>query len=93
MLVRARRWMREQAAFLVVAVGVTAGFLYLLVEPTHWRRGTGVISFALLIGAVLRLVLPGYVAGLLAVRSRGIDTALYLVLGGLIIAVDIRLNH
>jgi hypothetical protein len=85
--------MREQAAFLLVVLGVVAGFLYLLVEPTHWRRGTGVIAFALLLAALLRLVLRGYVAGLLAVRSRAVDTALYLLLGGLIIAVDIRLNH
>jgi hypothetical protein len=83
---------REQLAFLVVALGVLAGFLYLLVEPSHWRRGTGVIAVALLIGAALRLVLRGYGAGLLAVRNRWSDTALYLLLGGLMLAVDIRLH-
>jgi hypothetical protein len=83
---------RDQLAFLTVALGVLAGFLYLLVQPTHWRRGTGVIAVALLIGAVLRLVVRGYGAGLLAVRGRWTDTALYLVLGGLILAVDIRLH-
>lgn len=93
MLARARRWVREQTAFLIVVLGVVAGFLYLLVEPTHWRRGTGVIALALLAGGVLRLVLRAYTAGLLAVRSRWLDTVLYLALGGLIIAVDIRLNH
>jgi hypothetical protein len=30
--------------------------------------------------------------GLLAVRSRWFDTATYLVLGGLILAVDLRLH-
>jgi hypothetical protein len=85
--------MREQAAFLVVVLGVLAGFLFLLVAPSHWRRATGVIALALLAAGFLRLVLRGYVAGLLAVRNRAVDTVLYLVLGGLIIAVDIRLNH
>ena len=86
------RWIREQRAFLVVVAGVVAGFVYLLFQPDHWRRGTGVIGVALLAAAMLRLFLRGYGVGLLAVRARWVDTLLYLALGGGILALDIRLH-
>jgi hypothetical protein len=88
----ARRWIREQRAFLLVALVVVAGFVYLVFQPAHWRRGTGVIAVALVFAAVLRLFLRGYDAGLLAVRNRWLDTLLYLALGGCILAMDIRLQ-
>ena len=84
--------MREQRAFLAVLVVLAAGFVYLLIEPSHWRRGTGVMAVALLGAAVLRVLLRGYDAGLLAVRSKWLDAVFYLVLGGCILAVDIRLQ-
>jgi len=90
---RSWRWLREQFAFLIVVGGVLAGFLVLLVWPGHWRRGTGLIGAALVLAAALRLLLRGYAPGLLAVRNRWVDTVLYLVVGGLILAVDIRLNR
>jgi hypothetical protein len=86
------RWVREQRAFLVVVAGVAAGFVYLIFQPDHWRRGTGVIAAALLVAALLRLFLRGYGAGMLAVRSRWVDTLIYLVLGAGILALDIRLH-
>ena len=91
-LARAWSWTREQIAFLIVAVGVAAGFGYLLVEPAHWRRGTGVISMALLVGAVLRMFVRPSRAGMLAVRGKLVDTLAYILLGGVILAVDIRLH-
>jgi hypothetical protein len=88
----ALRWISEQLAFLAVLLVLAAAFAYLIAEPNHWRRGSGVISVGVLLAAVLRTVLPSARAGLLAVRSRWVDAALYLAMGGLILAVDIRLH-
>ncbi|MCW2656225.1 MAG: hypothetical protein JWR06_418 [Jatrophihabitans sp.] len=93
MLGRAWRWIAEQVAFLIVLAGVAAAFVYLLVQPGHWRRGTGALSVALLFAALVRLVLPTARAGMLAVRNRWADTFCYLLLGGLVLAVDIRLRN
>ncbi|SHG01405.1 Protein of unknown function [Jatrophihabitans endophyticus] len=92
MLARSWRWIREQLAFLIVLAGVVAAFGYLLVEPGHWRRGTMALGVVVLVAGVLRLTMPTARVGLLAVRSRWLDTVVYLVLGGLILAVDIRLH-
>jgi Protein of unknown function (DUF3017) len=46
-----------------------------------------------LLAGVLRGALPTRWIGLLAVRARWVDTVSYLLLGGLILAVDIRLHH
>lgn len=86
------RWVREQRAFLAVVVVLVAGFVYLVFQPSHWRRGTGVMAVALLAAAVLRVALRGYGAGLLAVRSKWLDGLIYLLLGVCILAVDIRLQ-
>ncbi|WP_375481017.1 DUF3017 domain-containing protein [uncultured Jatrophihabitans sp.] len=90
---RTWRWVREQLAFLIVLAGLAAGFCYLVAEPDHPVRGTLAISVVALGAAVLRLVLPGAAVGMLAVRGRWIDTACFLVFGGLILATDIRLRH
>jgi hypothetical protein len=50
------------------------------------------IAGAVLLAAVLRLLLPDPAAGMLAVRRRWLDVSIYLVLGGLILFVDIRLK-
>ena len=46
-----------------------------------WRRGLLVVAAAPLLGALFRLVLPPRQAGMLVVRSRGIDVALLAGLG------------
>ena len=86
-------WVREQLAFLAVLVGLGVSFCFLLAEPQHPVRGTLAISAVALAAAVLRLVLPDASAGMLAVRNRWIDSASLFVLGGLILATDIRLRH
>jgi hypothetical protein len=53
---------------------------------------SGVVAVAVLLAGLLRAVLPTPRAGLLAVRGRWVDTVLYLVLGGLILGLDIRLH-
>ena len=92
MLRSALRWINDQLAFLAVLVVLAAAFGYLIVEPGHWSRGSGVIALGVLLAGMLRTVLPTSRVGLLAVRSRWVDAALYLALGGLILAVDIRLH-
>lgn len=56
---------------LLVLAFVFAGTLVIM--TSHWRRGSIIIAGALGLGALLRLVLPKKVAGLLAVRSRWFD--------------------
>jgi membrane protease YdiL (CAAX protease family) len=88
-----RRRARAQAPFLVVLGIVVAVFGYLTISPGHWRRGTSVLAAAMLLAALLRLVLPGGHAGLLAVRGRWWDSFCYAALGALILIVDIRLQN
>jgi hypothetical protein len=91
-LSRALRWITEQLAFLLVLAVLAAAFGYLLVEPGRWGRTSGVVAAAVLLAGVLRAVLPLARVGMLAVRSRWLDSACYLVLGGVILAVDLRLH-
>jgi hypothetical protein len=92
-LARAVRWVTEQAAFLVVVGLVAFGFGYLIVSPGRWGRVSAIFAIALVIGGALRAVLPSERAGLLAVRSRWLDTICMVILGGLILGVDIRLHR
>lgn len=69
------------AVLLVVVVGLA------LVGQDHWRRGLLLAGIGLLAGAVLRLVLPARVAGLLAVRGRFFDAAVLAILGAAVIAL------
>jgi protein-S-isoprenylcysteine O-methyltransferase Ste14 len=85
-------WLREQAAFAAVLVVLAAGFVYLLFVPDRWGRASGIIAVAALLAAVLRAGMPTGRVGWLAVRSRAVDAGCYLVAGGLLLAVDIRLH-
>lgn len=89
---RSLQWLRDQVAFVAVAVIMLAAVGYLLVWPDHWRRGVGVIAVAVLVGGVLRLLLPRPKAGMLVVRARWFDVACYLVIGGVILGVAVRLH-
>ncbi len=92
MLARGFRWLWAEFAFVLVVAAVIAAAGYLVLFPGHWRRGTGVISLALLGAGVLRVTLPRPRVGMLAVRGRWRDTLCYLALGGVILAVAIRLG-
>lgn len=71
--------------FALVLIVVAAG---LALEALHyWRRGTSVIGGALLLAAALRVVLPTERAGLIALRSRGVDVLCYAGLGLAILVV------
>ena len=62
----------------VVAGGVAA------VANHYWRKGLYVVGLGLVIGAVLRALLPTRRVGLLAVRSRVMDVVVLGSLGGAI---------
>lgn len=71
-----------------VAALVAAG-LVLTAVFDRWRLGTAIMGLALCLAAVFRLTLPARQAGLLVVRSRGIDAAVLLVLGfGLVVLAN-----
>jgi hypothetical protein len=82
----------KQRAFLAVLAVVIAAFIYLTISPDHWRRGSIVIGFAMLLAGVLRAALPETEVGLLAVRGRWRDALIYLALGAVIVEVVIRLG-
>lgn len=63
------------AVLLVVLVGLA------LVGQDHWRRGLLLAGVGLLAAAVLRLVLPARLSGLLVVRGRLFDVAVLSALG------------
>jgi hypothetical protein len=68
-----RNVVRGQWPILVVAVFFLAAFG--LVIAGYWRRGALVIGIGVAVAAALRVALTEDRAGLLAVRSKGIDFA------------------
>jgi hypothetical protein len=73
-----RRWLREWP-ITIVLIGV--GIALVLIALDYFRRGSIVLSASVLLAAFLRLLLPSEDAGMLAVRSRGIDVAVLGFLG------------
>ncbi len=67
----ARRVFRGQWPILLVGLFFLAAFV--LVIAGYWRRGALVIGIGVAVAAALRLSLTDDRAGLLAVRTRGID--------------------
>ena len=67
----ARRVFRAQWPILLVGVFFLAAFV--LVVAGYWRRGALVIGIGVAVAAALRLALTDDRAGLLVVRSKGID--------------------
>jgi len=59
----------------ILLPGVILIVAFVLVVAGYWRRGALVLAIGVAVAAVLRLMLPEERAGLLAVRSRGIDVA------------------
>ena len=65
----------------VAAIGLV------LAAAVDWQLGSFVLGLALLVAAGLRLALPPRSAGWLAVRTRGLDAALLMVLGFAVMAL------
>jgi DUF3017 family protein len=62
-----------QAQWPVLLVGLIFVTAFVLAGANFWRRGALLIGIGVGVASVLRLVLPEERAGLLAVRSKGID--------------------
>ncbi|HEX2072546.1 MAG TPA: DUF3017 domain-containing protein [Geodermatophilus sp.] len=65
----------------LLAVLVVVGIGLLMVTVEHWRRGLVVMGMGLIIGGILRLLLPVRRVGFLAVRSRPVDVVLLVGVG------------
>jgi len=59
----------------IVTVGLIFLLAFILVAAGFWRRGALLIGFGVGVAAALRLALPEERAGLIVVRSKGIDFA------------------
>lgn len=82
-MTKVRAWTAEWPVALVL-VGVAVG---LLISGTDGAgRGTTIIAASVLLGGVLRLLLPTSYAGVLAVRRRLIDVITLFGLGVLLLA-------
>ena len=62
-----------KAQWPILLVGLIFVTAFALVGANFWRRGSLLIGIAVGVAAVLRLVLSDDRAGLLVVRSKGID--------------------
>ena len=62
-----------KAQWPILLVGLIFVTAFALVGANFWRRGSLLIGIAVGVAAALRLVLPDDRAGLLVVRSKGID--------------------
>lgn len=81
---------REWPMLLVLAgVAVALGIM----TTGHWRKGAFAFGFAIAVGGVLRLMLPGQLAGWLAVRRRWFDVAILLGAGLVIMALTLIVPH
>ena len=69
----------------ITLLGVAIGLA--IVAASFWRRGITVVGLTLAGAAVLRLLLPDRVQGLLRVRSRWVDVVTLAVIGvGILVA-------
>jgi len=70
---------RQWAWFVTVAI-FAVGAMYGMLPTGHWRRGSAIMGFAVLVGAGLRWWLSDK-AGLLVVRARWLDVTVMVVIG------------
>lgn len=82
-----RHWDRWRNHLPLLAVLMVSGGGLLAVSMHYWRKGLYVIGAGVVLGAVLRLLLPTRRVGLLAVRGRARDVLALSVFGLAIIAL------
>lgn len=76
--------------YLLVLSGVAGGLT--LCAFDYFRKGSGLMAAALLLGALARLLLPESQLGLLAVRSRSVDCWTLLILGETVAFVALSID-
>jgi Protein of unknown function (DUF3017) len=64
-----------RAQWPILVVGLTFAAAFALAAANFWRRGALLIGIGVGVAAVLRVALSDERAGLLVVRSKGIDVA------------------
>jgi len=69
-----------QIPYLLVMAGVLVAALLVMFD--RWRRGSFVFGAALLVGALLRALIPSSQAGLLQVRGKLFDVSAMAAVGG-----------
>lgn len=82
----APHWL-AQLPYLLVLSGVGAGLT--LCAFNYFRKGSGLMAAALLIGALARLLLPESQLGPLAVRSRSVDCWTLVLMGEMVAFVSL----
>ena len=80
----------EAPMFAVLAVAAVG---LLRVATANWREGSVLLGGALLLGAVLRAVLPADRAGLLAIRGWAIDVLSYSGLGVAVVLLAVTITR
>jgi hypothetical protein len=86
-----RRSLRYHLPFALVLLVAAAGVVR--ISQYHWRQGSVLIGGALLIAALLRAVLPGGRAGLIAVRGRVVDVLTYGALAACVLFIALTLQN
>jgi Protein of unknown function (DUF3017) len=76
-----RRYPSTLGGLLYLGVLAVSGLGLVLVSLGHWRSGVKWVAGALVVGAVIRLVIPAPQAGMLAVRRRWVDVTILALLG------------
>ncbi|MGH3438702.1 MAG: DUF3017 domain-containing protein [Sciscionella sp.] len=88
------KWLRpavlSQVPFALVLAVAAVGIV--LIIEYHWRRGSTLIGLALLLAAALRMLLSDQRAGLIAIRSKGVDVLCYGGFAVLMIAVSLTIT-
>ena len=75
--------------YLVVVTMVASGLV--IVAAGAWRTGVGWLGAGLLVGALLRLLLPDQRAGMLRVRRKGVDAGLLVLAGAMLIFLSVNI--
>lgn len=71
----------------VLSVGLVFVIAFILVSAGFWRRGALLIGIGVGLAAALRLVLSEDAAGLLVLRSKGIDLVTTATVGAAVIYI------
>jgi hypothetical protein len=76
-----------RAQWPILLVGLIFATAFVLAGANFWRRGSLLIGIGVGVAAILRLVLSEERAGLLAVRSKGVDFVTTAMVGAAMIYI------